>query len=165
MNQKTDFFYFKITDLWKKLCEQHASLLDYTFDEYSFLLGSDVEKLEETVKDKIVIVKKIEGLDKLRRGLIDEINREFPNSKIKNIKDLLLMMKQHNFEKNYNHLSKFNALLEDIIKKIQTQNKKNQLFINRALVSLKGIREESLGEKNYSVYNAKGTEKQKNTST
>jgi flagellar biosynthesis/type III secretory pathway chaperone len=62
------------------------------------------------------------------------------------------------FEKQNNtqHLYRFNALLIDVIEKIQTQNKKNQVFLNKAINSLKEIREEALGVKNYNTYNKKG---------
>jgi flagellar biosynthesis/type III secretory pathway chaperone len=58
------------------------------------------------------------------------------------------------------HLEKFNSYLIDTIEKIQEQNKKNQIFINKTLLSLKTIREEAMGRKNYSTYNSKGSTKQ-----
>ncbi len=164
MNNKINYFYLKVTDLWKKLCEEHASLLDCTFDEYSFLLGSEIEKLEKNVKNKLTIVERIEQLDTLRKDLINQINKELPDFQIKTVKDLLQMMSEHNSEKNSRHLLKFNSLLEDFIKKIKAQNKRNQLFINKAVLSLKEIKEDALGGKQYSTYNEKGTEKQRNTS-
>ena len=54
---------------------------------------------------------------------------------------------------------RFNALLIDIITKIQVQNKNNQLFINRSLLNLKSIREDALGQKSYSTYTATGGSK------
>jgi flagellar biosynthesis/type III secretory pathway chaperone len=66
-------------------------------------------------------------------------------------------MQAYEVEKNQKHLFRFNALLIDIIEKIQTQNKRNQLFINKALLSLKQIRIEATGKKNYSLYTSKGS--------
>jgi hypothetical protein len=33
-----EMIYFRVTDLWQKLCEKHTSLLNLTFDEYALLL-------------------------------------------------------------------------------------------------------------------------------
>ncbi len=65
-------------------------------------------------------------------------------------------------KRNQNCLDSLNSekhLLIDIIEKLQTQNKKNQLFLNKAINNLREIREDALGVKSYSTYNNKGLSK------
>ena len=66
-------------------------------------------------------------------------------------------MNQYPVELKEKHLFRFNALLIDLIEKIQNQNKRNQLFINKALHSLKEIRQDVLGKKSYSTYTSRGS--------
>ena len=53
-------------------------------------------------------------------------------------------------------LKNLNALLIDIVQKIQEQNKKNQMFLNRAMLSLREIKQGFTGKKTYSTYGADG---------
>ena len=164
MNETLKDFYSQVADLWKKLCEEHSILFDYTFDEYALLLGSEIEKMEKLLKDKNAVVERIKNLDNQRKELMEQINEKIPHIKVTNIKELLSVMKEYEPEMKGQKLSKLNALLKDIIKKIKTQNKRNQLFINKAIISLREIRQEALGKKKYSTYNAKGMEGQKDIS-
>ena len=63
-----------------------------------------------------------------------------------------------NFEKNLEekYLNNFNNLLINIIEKIQNQNKKNHIFINKAIHSLSEIKGSIEGKKNYETYTKKG---------
>ena len=54
------------------------------------------------------------------------------------------------------YLNNFNSLLIDIIQKIQKQNKKNQIFINKAIISLKEIKGSVDGGKNFNTYTQEG---------
>ena len=157
MEDKLQILYFKVTDLWKRLCEEHSNLLDVTFDEYSLLLGSEIEKLEEKTLEKDSIIARIGSLDKLRMSLIKEVNELLDGNKVEGVTELLKVMQKYEQERDEKHLFRFNKLLIDIIEKIQDQNKKNQLFINKAILSLREIREDAIGKKNYSTYNAKGS--------
>ena len=65
-------------------------------------------------------------------------------------------MRFYEDQNNTKHLYRFNELLIDVIEKIQEQNKKNQVFLNKAINNLREIREEAMGVKNYSTYNQKG---------
>lgn len=154
-DNKQEVLYFRVTDLWKRLCEEHSLLFDLTCDEYSLLLSSDIEGLEDKVAEKEVVIERITGLDKIRQEIIKELNHSFQLG-IKNVQGLLEYMNATEIEKVQKHLFRFNALLIDIIEKIQAQNKKNQLFLNKAIFSLREIRMEAMGKKNYSTYNAKG---------
>ncbi|PIP91097.1 MAG: hypothetical protein COW01_01285 [Bdellovibrionales bacterium CG12_big_fil_rev_8_21_14_0_65_38_15] len=159
MDQVYSIHYFRVTDLWKKLCEAHQQLLELTFDEYSLLLGSQIEELEEKIEDKNELIAFIAKLDHERKEAISLLNKDLKNNgakQIQNVADLIITMKDYESKQDQHHLRRFNALLIDIIEKIQAQNKKNQLFINKALMSLREIREDAVGKKNYSTYNAKG---------
>ena len=157
MDDKLSFLYFEVTQLWKKLCEEHNDLFGVTCDEYSLLLRSELELLDEKLAEKNQIIQKINVLEQARRQVIDEINALYPGNEIDSVSKLLSFMQAYEVEKNQKHLFRFNALLIDIIEKIQTQNKRNQLFINKALLSLKQIRIEATGKKNYSLYTSKGS--------
>jgi flagellar biosynthesis/type III secretory pathway chaperone len=157
MNDKLAILYFQVTDLWKRLCEEHNELFNVTCDEYSLLLKSELDLLEEKLVEKNQIIARISALENIRRDVITELNTLLPEKNVDSVSKLLEVMKVYEVEKNQKHLFRFNALLIDIIEKIQAQNKRNQLFINKALLSLKQIRIEASGKKNYSTYTSKGS--------
>jgi flagellar biosynthesis/type III secretory pathway chaperone len=150
-------FYFEVTDLWKRLCEEHMELFNLTCDEYSLLLSSKLEELEEKLVEKNKTIKKINHLEKIRRNLISDLNEFLTEQKVDSVSALLAVMNQYEVELKEKHLFRFNALLIDLIEKIQAQNKRNQLFINKALHSLKEIRQDVLGKKSYSTYTSRGS--------
>ncbi len=147
--------YFQTTDIWKRMCEEHMDLFNVTCDEYTLLLNSEIEQLEHKVREKEQIILRIKGLEDIRQDLITELSK-IKNKNIDSVSMLLEIMTAYEVETKEKHLFRFNALLIDMIEKIQAQNKKNQLFINKALRSLKEIRLEAMGEKNYQTYTAKG---------
>lgn len=157
MNDKLAILYFEVTDLWKRLCEEHNELFNVTCDEYSLLLRSELDLLEEKLVEKNQIIIRISALETIRRELIADLNSLLPDKNIDSVSKLLDVMRSYEVEKNQKHLFRFNALLIDIIEKIQAQNKRNQLFINKALLSLKQIRVEASGKKNFSTYTSKGS--------
>lgn len=156
-NDRMAIFYFEVTDLWKRLCEEHVDLFNLTCDEYSLLLSSQLEELEEKLVEKNNTIKKINQLEKIRRELIADLNAFLPEQNIESVSALLNVMNQYHVETKEKHLFRFNALLIDLIEKIQNQNKRNQLFINKALHSLKEIRQDVLGKKSYSTYSSRGS--------
>ena len=156
-NQKLEVLYFQVTDVWKRFCEEHTLLLDKTFEEYAVLLGSEIDKLDGLLEEKAEIIARINQLEDIRAGIIKDLSTTLPNEKIESVTDLLRVMDVFEKRNNSKHLFRFNALLIDIIEKIQTQNKKNQLFINKAVHSLQTIRDEAMGvTKKYNTYNAQG---------
>lgn len=157
MNDKLAILYFEVTDLWKRLCEEHNMLFNITCDEYSLLLRSELDLLEDKLVEKNEIILRISTLETIRRELINELNSIIPDKNIDSVSGLIEVMRAYEVEQNQKHLFRFNALLIDIIEKIQAQNKRNQLFINKALLSLKQIRIEATGKKNYSTYSSKGS--------
>ncbi len=161
--QKKELYYFQVTDLWKRLCEEHSNLFDQTCDEYSLLLASDLDNLELKVAEKQETINRVNLLEDLRSSIISRVNKDL-NQNIKHVSDLISYFQTFEENLEHRHLFNFNALLIDIIEKIQAQNKTNQLFINKALGSLKSIREEALGEKSYSTYNSRGSSKSRSLS-
>jgi flagellar biosynthesis/type III secretory pathway chaperone len=156
-NDRMAVFYFEMTDLWKRLCEEHVDLFNLTCDEYSLLLSSKLTDLEEKLVEKNITIKNINNLEKVRRNLISDLNDFLPAENIDSVSALLALMNQYHVEKQEKHLFRFNALLIDLIEKIQNQNKRNQLFINKALHSLKEIRQDVLGKKSYATYSSRGS--------
>ena len=159
-DSQLSLFYFKITDIWKKLCEEHSELLNLTMEEYGHLLRSELEELEQKIEEKRTLIETIKGLESLRKETIYELNNVLAGERvIENYKDLLEFMQHFELEKTSGHLRRFNALLVDIIEKIQLQNKRNQIFINKAVHSLRTLREEASGEKSYQTYGKNGVSK------
>jgi hypothetical protein len=155
-----EMIYFRVTDLWQKLCEKHTSLLNLTFDEYALLLESNLENLEEKSLEKETVKNEISALEIVRSQVIEELNLILTKKELEpiaSVSDLIMVMDIYEKKNNQKHLFRFNSLLIDLIEKIQEQNKKNQLFINKALLSLKQIREEVMGGKDYSTYNNRGS--------
>jgi flagellar biosynthesis/type III secretory pathway chaperone len=159
MKEKLAPLYFQMTDLWKQFCEEHNDLFNLTCDEYSLLLQSELELLEIKIQQKNECIKRIGTLELIRRELIQEVNALYPDRTIDSVSGLIEIMSQYEVENNQKHLFRFNALLLDIIEKIQQQNKRNQLFINKALLSLQQIRIEATGQKNFASYSSNGSAK------
>jgi len=150
-------YYFKVTDIWKRFCEEHNLLFDLTCEEYSFLLKNNMDAIEEVLLKKINVIETISLLESLRAETIEEINnKNIFNKKIVKIKELLPLFKEHEISIGSSHLERFNDLLIEIIEKIQNQNRINQMFITKSLRHLKELREVASGNKSYDTYNAKG---------
>lgn len=157
-DEKMEFFYFQTIDIWKRMTEAHHELLGLTYDEYSCLLESDIDLLEEKIVIKNYTIEYIKKLDNIRKDLIEDIEGHFDGkSKIHSVGDLLELMSRFEKEVKGSYLSKYNALLIDIISKIQDQNKKNQVFLTKAITSLREIKEDAIGNKSFQTYNAKGS--------
>lgn len=158
-SQRLQVFYFLVTDIWRRFCEEHTDLLDRTFEEYALLLKSDVEKLEDVLKEKQEIIKRINFLEEARSRVIIDLNlllKENNQKEVESVSELISVMQSFEEQNDTRHLFRFNQLLIDVIEKIQEQNKKNQLFLNKAINNLREIREEAMGVKSYSTYNKKG---------
>ena len=154
MNPKFEF-YQRTIKIWNELCELHKKLHEITSEEYISLLSSDVEKVEESIKEKELVIKKITNIDEKRNLLLKDINTSF-NLKITNFFELNDFFITLEFEKRNKHLNKFNQILKQLIQNIQKQNKTNQLFINKAIINLDKIKNAGTSNKNYSLYNNNG---------
>jgi flagellar biosynthesis/type III secretory pathway chaperone len=155
---KINTYYFQVTDLWKRLCEEHFELFNLTCDEYACLLESNIDELDAKISEKDLVIKTIGRLEGLRQEIIRDLNKSgCIDMKIDSVRDLLSIMTKTEPERKGKYLERFNLLLVDLIGKIQQQNKRNQAFINKALKSLREIREEVTGEKSYQTYTSKGS--------
>lgn len=163
MNESLALLYFQVTDLWKQLCQEHNLLFNLTCDEYSLLLRSELDQLEDKIIEKQNCIERISTLEAIRKDLILELKDIYPNKEINGVSELLEIMSEYEIENNQKHLRSFNSLLIDIIEKVQTQNKRNQLFINKALINLQQMKQEASGKKKFSTYSKKGSSVSINT--
>lgn len=163
MNESLALLYFQVTDLWKQLCQEHNLLFNLTCDEYSLLLRSELDLLEDKIIEKQICIERITTLEAIRKDLILDLKDIYPNKEINGVSELLEIMSEYEIENNQKHLRSFNSLLIDIIEKVQTQNKRNQLFINKALINLQQMKLEASGKKKFSTYSKKGSSVSINT--
>lgn len=150
-----------LRDLWQEFCQAHTELYDVTCNEYLHLMESDMDKLEESVEQKGVIIKAIDKLDGHRQETILEISKLLGVEKLENISQLLSYNEVN--PKIKSDVEKLNLILLDIIEKIMEQNKKNQFFLNKAIHSLRELKDSFSGKINYSTYSSTGTTKSSNT--
>lgn len=144
-----------ILDLLHSFCELHSSLFDITCDEYQYLLSSDMDKLDIAIQTKEEIISNIAQMDDLRSETMQELSAKC-SSNIATASDLKELLLQNSLTSEAKRLDSLNAILKDMIEKIQEQNKRNQVFLNKALHSLNELRNSFKGEKNYNTYNNKG---------
>jgi len=161
MNLRQDevkLYYHQVLTTWEGFCLLHRELYDLTCDEYLTLLASDIEKLEEMLPLKEEIIKNISELERERTLLIDTINgTKLFDHKIKKSSELLECFAEEDQANSMPALKNLNSLLIDIIEKIQAQNKKNQIFLNKAMISLRDVKQ-GFGSKSksYTTYGADG---------
>ena len=146
----------QLLDLWKDFCQKHTELYDLTCEEYLHLLSSEIENLELTIASKEELIKFINGLDELRTDLILDISKDLNLSPKTSFKNLLNALSENGLESQSEQIQKMNYILLDIIEKIQLQNKKNQIFLNKALLSLNELKASFTGDKNYKTYSSTG---------
>ena len=142
--------------VWTEFCQEHTSLYDITCEEYVHLLSSDIDKLEAVVELKNNKLNTISTLDIRRKDILDSIFSIDESLKLKKVKDVVKCLKENNLLFEADQLSKLNLLLLDIIEKIQDQSKKNQLFLNKAIISLKDLKRSFTGKTNYMTYGSNG---------
>lgn len=143
-------------DIWELLCKKHSELFDITCDEYLTLLSSDMDLLEETVALKEKKLTEISHVDNRRLNLISEFNdMNFLDFQLEKASQLIDFFKANKVE-GFQYLEKLNLLLIDIIEKIQAQNKKNQVFLNKALISLNDLKSSFKGGKKLTTYGPQG---------
>jgi flagellar biosynthesis/type III secretory pathway chaperone len=143
--------------VWESFCQLHKQLFDLTCDEYLTLLASDIEKLESMLPIKEEIIGKIGELEAERAELIETINNsKIFSQPILKSGDLLAAFAELDQQSSIPALKNLNALLIDIVQKLQDQNKKNQVFLNKAMLSLREIKQGFSGKKTYTTYGADG---------
>jgi flagellar biosynthesis/type III secretory pathway chaperone len=160
MNSRQDeikLFYHQAIAVWEGFCQLHKELYDLTCEEYLTLLESDIDKLEIMLSEKEEIIARIAGFEKDRSELIDRINStQIFKDKIARASELLSAFAEIEGQASIPALKNLNSLLIDIIQKIQEQNKKNQQFLNKAMHSLKEVKQGFSGKKTYTTYGADG---------
>lgn len=146
-----------LIDLWHEFCEKHTELYEYTCDEYMHLLASDIDQLNITLAEKKILLTEIADLDQHRKevttDLLTLMNVEAGPQKLTY---LLSCLKETEETVAASHIEKLNLVLLDIIDKIQDQNKKNQIFLNKAILSLKELKESFNGKVQFKTYSASG---------
>lgn len=150
-------YHQRVIHVWEGFCQLHKELYDLTCEEYLTLLASDVDKLEGMLPLKEEIISKISELEIERSELIEQIN----DSKIFKLHitrsgELLEAFAELDQQAALPALKNLNSLLIDIIQKIQEQNKKNQMFLNKAMLSLREIKQNFTGKKSFTTYGADG---------
>jgi flagellar biosynthesis/type III secretory pathway chaperone len=151
-------YYQRVLHVWEGFCQLHKELYDLTCDEYLTLLASDVDKLEGMLPLKEEIITKISELEIERGELMDTLNKSMLfKTPITRSGELLVAFSEMDQSAALPALKNLNALLIDIIMKIQDQNKKNQMFLNKAMISLRDIKNGFAGKKKtYTTYGADG---------
>jgi flagellar biosynthesis/type III secretory pathway chaperone len=160
MNSRMDekkLYYQRSILVWEGFCQLHKQLFDLTCDEYLTLLASDMEKLEGMLPIKEEIIGKIGELESERAELIDTINNsKIFSQRILKSGDLLAAFSELDQQSSIPALKNLNSLLIDIVQKLQDQNRKNQMFLNKAMLSLREIKQGFSGKKTYTTYGADG---------
>jgi flagellar biosynthesis/type III secretory pathway chaperone len=157
MSAEKTLYYQQVLSVWEGFCQLHKDLYDLTCEEYLTLLESDIDKLESMLPIKEEIISKIGDLEKERGELIERLNgTALFASKITRAGELLDAFSELDQKAAIPALKNLNALLIDIIGKIQEQNKKNQQFLNKAMVSLREVKQGFSGKKTYTTYGADG---------
>ena len=150
-------YYQHVLHVWEGFCLLHKDLYDLTCDEYLTLLESDIEKLESMLPIKEEIISKIGELEKDRSELIAKLNTTgLLTSNIGRAGELMDAFSDLDQKAAIPALKNLNSLLIDIIGKIQDQNKKNQQFLNKAMLSLREVKQGFTGKKTYTTYGANG---------
>lgn len=147
-----------LVELWRGFCQSHTHLYELTCDEYLYLLESDIDQLEDAIDQKNLILERISDLDTNRKEVIERITT-LTGTDLNKFDDLKQTLLDHNCSSEVKQLEGYNALLLDVIEKIQEQNKKNQVFLNKAIISLKDLKQSFSGKKNFKTYGADGVAK------
>lgn len=146
----------RLRSLWQDFCSKHSELYELTCDEYMHLLASEIEELEQTIENKKALINFINGLDDLRDELISDLCESLGIPPQARLLELTECLRIAEFNSEADQIEKLNLLLLDIVEKIQIQNKKNQIFLNKALHSLGELKASFTGNKVYNTYSSSG---------
>ncbi len=151
-----------IKNHWKALCENHIILYNQTKKEYSLLIESNITKLEEILQIKSKIIININNINNQRNkailSFINELKEENSSIEINNFQDLVDNVKSKSDTNYINELIELNNMLIKVIKKIQIQNKKNQLLLNKSIIFINSLKDEFLGKNSSFIYKKKGSD-------
>lgn len=150
--------YKNFCTLWDRLISLHEELLQIALNEYRALLASDFEELEKVLNLKQKLIEKITIAEKDRSLLVLEfiaIADSSMNKKLK-LSEILFYFSLHSETSSDQTLKIKNEQLINLISNIQMQNKKNRVFLNRAMISLQDLQKNFSGKKNFTTYNQQG---------
>ena len=133
----------ELLSIWQKFCDLHQQLYQVTCKEYQLLLRGHIDDLDKCLLDKIDIINEIKKMELKRKSTVRRV------ASIQNASELMRHVQSQK-------LAEYNKFLIETIKKLQEQNKKNQIFINKAMHNLRGIRDELTGYHSRSTYDSKG---------
>ena len=142
-------------DVWQNFCQLHSLLYELTCDEYVHLLSSDIDKLDETLDQKQEVIAEINALENQRSETIHDIN-QLLGTNVQKISAFTELLREYNLTNVSTRIDKLNLVLLDVIEKLQDQNKKNQIYLNKALLSLQELKDSFSGGKKYKTYGANG---------
>ena len=147
----------KMSNIWKDFCIFHSNLLDATFSEYDYLLSSDLDELDIVNTIKNELVEKIKSKELERKQLLTEaFEAGITTSEIKGLNQLENYFMEYERNEKIEYFSEFSLLLKNILTNLKAQNKRNQIFIYKALNSLASLREDMAGQKSTEVYSPSG---------
>ena len=150
-------YHQQAVEVWECFCKLHRELYELTCEEYQALLSGEIETLEALVIKKEKVMSYINEWETRRAEMIDSLNKSLPDeNRITGVSQLLTLMKGPESQMAIPALKNLNSLLIDIITETQEQNKRNQVFLNKAMLSLRDIRQGFGGKKSYTVYGADG---------
>jgi flagellar biosynthesis/type III secretory pathway chaperone len=161
MSAMKKLYYQQAIIIWEQFCKLHRELFDLTCDEYLVLLASDIEKLESMLPLKEEVIQRIGLIEQERAALIHTLNtKELMDEPLEKVADLLDYFDEVEAQTGVSALKNLNALLIDTIHQLQEQNKKNQQFLNKAMISIRDIKETFSGKKKpYMTYGSDGMTK------
>ena len=161
MSDMKKLYYQQAIIIWEEFCKLHRELFDLTCDEYLVLLASDIDQLESMLPLKEEIILNIGLIEKERAALLHTLNtKELLDEPLVKASDLLEYFDDIETQSGVNALKNLNSLLIDIVQKLQLQNKKNQQFLNKAMLSIRDIKESYGGKKkSYKTYGSDGMTK------
>lgn len=161
MSDMKKLYYQQAIIIWEEFCKLHRDLFDLTCDEYLVLLASDIDKLEDMLPIKEEVIGRITLMEKERAALLHTLNtKELLSEPLTKVGDLIEYFEDIEAQSGINALKNLNALLVDIIVKLQEQNKKNQQFLNKAMISIRDLKESYTGKKKaYTTYGSDGMTK------
>ncbi len=153
LNFKAQFLYNDACDLWRGFCELHNQLYEIACEEHLLLMQSEIESLDDCLAKKEKVIAEVSAMEMRRSVFIELLNQDYSENKIIKARDLIDFFKLHVKD---DLLEQYNVLLIDIIENIQEQNKRNKLFLNKALYSLNQIKKDFSGSPYVETYNASG---------
>jgi len=156
-DQALHLYHGRAVEVWEQFCRLHHDLYELTCDEYQALLSGEIDQLEGLIARKQMIVDEVSKWENIRADLIKQMNGDnLIQVSIHSASDLLNVLKPIEATLSIPALHNLNDLLIDVISRIQMQNKRNQLFLNRAMQSLNELKDGFSGKKHFTTYGANG---------